>query len=105
MLDLKSYGELVELSENHEYVVVDCYAEWCGPCKTIAPYFQELEDLFASEKVVFAKLNIDNDSFSVFCSNQNINSIPLFILYHKGKIVSKIKGANKKALLDLVEKI
>ena len=88
---------IVELNSNNfnqvvngnEWVIVDCWAEWCMPCKIMGPVFEKLSNEY--RKVTFAKLNTDqNQQIAMQCE---IMAIPTFLLFHKGKIVQKLIGA------------
>ncbi len=69
--------------------LVDFWAEWCGPCKTMHPVFESLSTKYPNIK--FARINVDN--------NQNISmrfavqSIPTFIMFKSGQVVDKMMGA------------
>jgi thioredoxin 1 len=79
-------------------VLVDFWAEWCGPCKAIAP---ALEDIAAQleGKVTIAKLNIDENPQTP--GRYNVSAIPTLILFKNGQIAAqKIGGAPKSKLLE-----
>ncbi len=80
----------------HEYplVVVDCWAEWCGPCKTIAPIIEDLAKEYAG-KVTFGKLNID-ENMGVATKYQ-ISAIPTMLVFKNGELSGQIIGALPKA--------
>ncbi len=69
--------------------LVDFWAEWCGPCKTMHPVFESLSKNYP--KIRFARVNVDN--------NQNISmkfavqSIPTFIMFKSGQVIDKMMGA------------
>ncbi len=93
----KDFAEEVLLSDIP--VLVDFWAEWCGPCKMIAPILEELsEELDASLKIV--KVNADNNTSLV--AEFSIRSIPTMIIFVGGKEVKRITGAKPKPAL-LVE--
>jgi thioredoxin 1 len=77
-------------------VLVDFWAEWCGPCKMIAPLLEEIADERAGQLAV-AKLNID-DNLEV-TRRFDVMSIPTLILFKDGAPVSRIVGAKGKAQL------
>lgn len=74
-------------------VLVDFWAEWCGPCKALAPVIDELADEYG-DKVKVGKLDTDaNREVSVRFS---VSAIPTVILFHKGEIVEKFVGLRSK---------
>jgi thioredoxin 1 len=77
-------------------MVVDFYADWCGPCKMMAPTFVEVADEYEG-KVTFAKLNIDENR-DIAVSNQ-VMSIPTLIFYKDGEAKDRVTGAIDKATL------
>jgi len=77
-------------------VLVDFWAEWCGPCKMIAPLLEEIADERSGQLAV-AKLNID-DNLEV-TRRFDVMSIPTLILFKDGAPVSRIVGAKGKAQL------
>merc|ERR1712232_784328 len=80
-------------------VVVDFHAEWCKPCKMIAPVVDELARK-ASGKVVFLK--VDVDEARELSAAQGVKSMPTLIFFQNGKRVDTIVGANVPALREKV---
>ncbi|MDR1495451.1 MAG: thioredoxin [Clostridiales Family XIII bacterium] len=77
-------------------VVVDFYADWCGPCKMMAPIFAEAAEEYEG-KVAFAKINIDENN-GIAQANQ-VMSIPTLIFFKDGEIKDRVTGAIDKATL------
>ena len=86
-----------EVIESNIPVVVDFWAEWCGPCKSIAPIVQELASDYQG-KVKICKLNIDEnpDTPTTF----SIRGIPTLLLFKNGAVVSQKVGAAAKSQLS-----
>jgi thioredoxin 1 len=81
-------------------VMVDFWAEWCGPCRAIAPVLEELAE--ASEgRVTLMKVNVDeNHGLAV---RYAIRSIPTIVLFKDGAVVDRVDGAEPRAVLrDIV---
>lgn len=82
-------------------VLVDFWAEWCGPCKMIGPALEELSDEFGG-KVTIAKLNIDDNPDAP--AKYGVRGIPTMILFNKGEVVeTKVGAAPKSALKGWLE--
>lgn len=84
-------------------ILVDFYADWCGPCRMIAPIIEELADHFHG-KAVIAKVDIE-ESQGV-ASQLGITSIPTIILFKNGQEVKRFVGVkDAEALTDLVNSV
>ena len=82
-------------------VLVDFWAEWCGPCKMIGPALEEISDELASQ-VTIVKLNIDDNPDAP--AKYGVRGIPTMILFDKGQIVeTKVGAAPKSALKGWLE--
>lgn len=91
-----TFDEVVRAS--HEPVVVDFWAEWCGPCKMIAPILEEIADE-KSGALRVAKLNVDEHPD--LARRFNVMAIPTLIVFKGGEVSKRLQGAKgKKALLE-----
>ncbi len=79
------------------------YADWCGPCKMIAPTFESLSTKYTKPgKITFCKVNVDNHQ-SIAQSN-GVSAMPTFLIFKSGSVIETIRGANPPALTAAVEK-
>ena len=78
-------------------VVVDFWAEWCGPCKMIGPALEELSEEYDG-KVKIAKVNVDENPNSP--ATMGVRGIPALFLFKDGQVVSNKTGAAPKSVLD-----
>lgn len=86
-----------EVLNTDQVVLVDFWAEWCGPCKMIGPVVAELANEYAG-KAVIGKLDVDSNSIT--SSQFNVRSIPTLLFFRNGEVVDKVVGAVPKATLE-----
>ncbi len=93
MIQLSDSNFESEVINSQKPILVDFWAEWCGPCKMIAP---ELEKLAAekNEQLRIGKLNVDDNRETAM--KYSISSIPTLLLFKNGQIVKKLIGVMSK---------
>ncbi|KAJ3216471.1 negative regulator of the PHO system [Dinochytrium kinnereticum] len=84
----------------HDLIVVDFFAEWCGPCKVIKPFVEQLSTTYAN--VGF--LAVDVDKLKVTAQKYGITAMPTFMFFKKGKKVDELRGADKVQLEVLIKR-
>ena len=98
MICIESDEQFAELVNNSEFVVVDFFADWCGPCKTLTPKLKELSTKY--ENVVFVKVNVDD--FEEITRLHKIEAMPTIHFYKNGVMLdTKVIGGN----INEIEKI
>ena len=85
-----------EVLESEQPVLVDFWAEWCGPCRQVSPVLDEIAGEHR-DKLTVVKLNIDENPG--VARDYQILSIPTMSVFHKGQIVKTIVGARPKAAI------
>ena len=100
MREIKSLDELDQLvSTSSNLIVIDYYADWCGPCKQMVPF---LEKLAASNpNVIFVKVNTGNITEVV--DKHKINGLPTFKLMKNQQLLQTITGADANAVAAAVK--
>lgn len=83
--------------ESGKPVVIDFWAEWCGPCRKVAPIIEELAEEYEGQ-VVIGKYNVDEDSD--ISSEYNIRNIPTILFFKDGKLVDRHVGSTTKGDLE-----
>lgn len=92
--------ELEELLESSKLpVFCDFWASWCGPCRMLAPVFEDISDKY-EDKAVFVKIDIDEEESESAAIKYGISSIPNVIAFKDGKPVANSLGFVPEAVLD-----
>ena len=84
-----------EVLKSDKPVIVDFWAEWCGPCRVLGPRFEELSGEMKSIK--FCKVNVDENQET--SGKYGVRSIPTMLMFKKGEVVGNIVGALPKDML------
>jgi thioredoxin 1 len=82
-----------EVLQSTQPVIVDFYADWCGPCKMIAPALEEIATDHVG-RVKVAKVNVDE--VSALAQRFNVQSLPTLLYFQNGEVVNKLIGASSK---------
>ena len=92
------------ISNTDKTVYCDFWASWCGPCRMLAPVFEEISDKY-EDKAIFVKINIDEEDSEAAAIKYGITSIPNIIAFKGGKPVANNLGFVPQAMLEsFVEK-
>lgn len=92
-------GKFKDLVKSSELVLVDFYADWCGPCKMLSPVLQEIASERKNVKVI--KINIDKNK--LLAADLNVRSVPTLMFYKQGKQLWRQAGSLPKS--QILQKI
>ncbi|MBE7181605.1 MAG: thioredoxin [Terriglobus roseus] len=100
--NVSSSSQFASTLSSNTFVIADFYADWCGPCKAIAPVFEELAKTHAQKgRVAFVK--VDVDAQRDVASKYSVSAMPTFLVFKKGSVANTIRGANPAALRNAVQ--
>lgn len=118
-VSISSASQFDQILGSSTIVVTDFYADWCGPCKAIAPTYQSLSTKFSKPKVVtFTKVNVDNQqeisrkygvtAYTLLTSKPQshqltYHSMPTFMIFRNSTVIETIRGADPRKLSQAVE--
>ncbi|MEM5871993.1 MAG: thioredoxin [Candidatus Aenigmatarchaeota archaeon] len=91
-----SDSNLTEFLQKNKLVLIDFYADWCGPCQALSPIIEELEKEMKG-KVAFGKINVENSEKSA--AKYGIMAVPTMIIFKSGKLVDRFEGLMPKEMI------
>lgn len=100
---LQQLKNVIAQASANQLIIIDFGASWCGPCKQIAPIFQNLSKTFSQH--LFLKVNIDeSEGTEEIGEYYNIRSVPTFYFIKNGKVLETFAGADNIKLLQIIKK-
>lgn len=93
---IESVSEFEEILQSNQSVLIDFYADWCGPCKMITPVLEELSKTYTD--VAFVKVNVDN--LGELAKRYDVLSIPALFAIKDGKVIRSGVGFQPKPQLE-----
>jgi thioredoxin 1 len=95
-------SKINNLTKGDKPVLIDFYADWCGPCQTMAPVLEKVRQKMGN-RMSLVKINVDKNK--AMASAQNVRSIPTLVLYKNGKPVWRKSGlATARDIIQALEK-
>jgi len=97
----EEFQQIIESEKN--VILVDFWANWCGPCRTLGPILQDISD--EVEDVTILKVNVDEGENAMLSAQFGIKGIPTVIVFRGGEQVDKFVGLRKKdEIISVIEK-
>ncbi len=94
-----SQAEFAKAIRGDKPVLVDFYADWCGPCRAVAPIIKQLASDYAG-RVVVAKVDVDTQR--ELAAEQRVVALPTIAVYRNGQLVERLQGSRPKQTLARV---
>ena len=89
-----------EILASEKRVLIDFYADWCGPCQMIAPFIEQIAN--EHPEYVVAKVNVDEET--ELAAQYDVRGIPLLMVFENGEVIRQAAGTRpKQAILDLIK--
>jgi len=94
-VEIESESHFEEMTTAHDVVLVDCYADWCGPCRMMEP---TIESLAAESAAAVAKVDVDRHQG--LARQLGAEGVPTLVVFSEGEPVERVVGAQDRATLD-----
>ena len=92
-----NHAEVKELVKSEGLTIVDCFAEWCGPCKMLKPMLDRISQDYDSAAVNFVAVDIDENAD--FAAENKIRGVPTLLWYKGGKLVDTTVGVSPEKVI------
>ncbi|KAI4149646.1 MAG: hypothetical protein LQ340_004519 [Diploschistes diacapsis] len=103
-IKISSQSHLDRVLSTTSYVVADFYADWCAPCKAIAPLFEQLSSTESKAgRLAFVKIDVDTESG--VARKYGVSAMPTFLVLRKDTVVKTIRGADPNSLRSAVSEV
>lgn len=87
---------------NDKIIIIDFYANWCGPCRSMDPVLKQIAQEYSSTVKIY-KINVDNNSFG---NEHNVTSIPTYLFFKNGKLLKRAEGAiGKNGMKNIINSL
>lgn len=101
---IESTTQFSNLLSSSRIVIADFYADWCGPCRTIAPMYEQLSShLSRPNQITFTKINTDEQQ--EIARAYNVTAMPTFMVFKNAQKIDTVQGANPQRLSEVIRKV
>ena len=99
--EITDHVEFMNLINQNDYVVIDFFAKWCGPCKKLVPQFEYLSLQEKYKNIVFCKVDVDEvNETADLC---NVSSLPTIVAFDKAGIFDSVIGSDMQKINKLID--
>ncbi len=102
---VKTVDELNNLINNSKSLVLDFYADWCGPCKRLGQFLESVKDREEYKDIVFVKLDVDIEEFAQTCQKYKVSGIPHVVFFKNSEPVKTIVGFSEANVTEALKSI
>ena len=92
---------LNNMLKNNERVMVDFYAQWCGPCRALSPFVEKLAEEF--KNVLVCKANVEDAP--VIAEKLGVQNLPCVVFFKNGEEVNRVVGNNQAKIREIIESL
>jgi thioredoxin 1 len=101
-MEIVNKEQFQKIISSNEIVLVDMFAEWCGPCKMLSPVLEQVAAMYPKVKII----KVDVDKEPTLAQNFSIQSVPTVMFFYNGELKQKLMGFNPKdRFIKLLEPI
>lgn len=105
IIKVSNVSELDNLIANSKSLVLDFYADWCGPCKNLGKFLEKIMDEKNYKDVVFCKVDVDKSEFEDTCTKFSVSGIPHVVFFKNSKKVDSVVGYSEAKFVDALKSI
>ncbi len=105
MIEIKSIEEVNNLITNSKYLVLDFSATWCGPCKSLGKFVDEIMNDKKYKDIVFCKVDVDNEDMETLTQKYKVSGIPHVVFFKNSKQITQLVGFDKTKFVNALDTI